>query len=867
MNNINSVTLTPNRRLSATLHERYQHEQTKNKNCWETPNILPISSWLQQLWQGYCQQTFDDTPQLLNPAQEQFIWEKILLASKEATTLLRITETAELARSAWGLLKQWRLPRDPEECEWMQWMQEFARYCALLSSQRKLGSSALDQFSLCDAVNEKIKTGAIIPPQQITLIGFTEVTPQFTELLKTCTTYHDTTIEYKNIVEEKAHCQRISFPDGEQEIRMMAQFAKEKLTENSNATIACVIPSLDKIRDRAQQIFSEVFANYREPPFNFSAGKSLLHYPIIYAAFQLLNLYKEKISLEHFSYLLTSPFVGEAEREHVKRCHYEKLLRQKNINHVQLKLIINDQYPLPFANYSPKLAQRLQQFFEQSFADGKTHTDWAAQFTTLLTILGWPGERSLNSEEYQLVESWLALLSDYQTLDQVSTPVYFAEALQTLQRMASNNVFQIKTPAANIQVLGVLEAASLPFDYIWLSSMDDVSFPPQPKPHPLLPNRLQRELQMPHATAERELLFCTQLLKQFKQSTPHLIFSFAEKKDELELQVSPLIRDVEEISLMQDVTLHQTIFASKSIETLQDDTAPLIRPDENIRGGVNIIKQQALCPFSAYAAWRLHAREFESTLPGFKPADRGTFLHKALELCWQAIQDQQTLISLSAEELQRTIQLAVHQTFEQVSQNHAKSAQYIALEKIRLQQLITDWLAIEKERPPFKVIASEQKIEFQLQQLSLSLRIDRIDELDNGKKLIIDYKTGKQNDINYWFSDRPIEPQLPLYALFNAQHIVGITFAQVATGEHEFHGMSAEPLDIKGIKEINKIKKITATNWQQQITDWQQVLTQLSAQFVEGVAIVDPKEGEKTCTWCALKPLCRINETGYSHEQ
>ena len=125
----------------------------------------------------------------------------------------------------------------------------------------------------------------------------------------------------------------------------------------------------------------------------------------------------------------------------------------------------------------------------------------------------------------------------------------------------------------------------------------------------------------------------------------------------------------------------------------------------------------------------------------------------------------------------------------------------------------------------------------------------------------------KNNEVNTWFGERPEEPQLPLYALLDPQNTVGITFAQVFTGEHRFKGISQYSLEIEGIKPISKIKSIHPLSWEAQLNEWRTLFIQLSNDFYHGIATVDPKEAVQTCMWCALKPFCRINEeVEYTHE-
>ncbi len=91
-------------------------------------------------------------------------------------------------------------------------------------------------------------------------------------------------------------------------------------------------------------------------------------------------------------------------------------------------------------------------------------------------------------------------------------------ALEQLSQLTFNTIFQPQTPETPIQILGALEAAELPFKHLWVMQMDDSLWPSAPKPNPLLPSRLQKKYQMPHAAAERELFYCKKLTEQFKKN-------------------------------------------------------------------------------------------------------------------------------------------------------------------------------------------------------------------------------------------------------------------------------------------------------------------------------------------------------------
>jgi len=75
-----------------------------------------------------------------------------------------------------------------------------------------------------------------------------------------------------------------------------------------------------------------------------------------------------------------------------------------------------------------------------------------------------------------------------------------------------------------------------------------------------------------------------------------------------------------------------------------------------------------------------------------------------------------------------------------VKPTDAWDIRYFELERQRLIALIHEWLNFERGREDFGKVAHQQKVEFQLAGLDLRGRIDRIDRLQDGSLVIIDYK-------------------------------------------------------------------------------------------------------------------------------
>ena len=171
-----------------------------------------------------------------------------------------------------------------------------------------------------------------------------------------------------------------------------------------------------------------------------------------------------------------------------------------------------------------------------------------------------------------------------------------------------------------------------------------------------------------------------------------------------------------------------------------------------------------------------------------------------------------------------------------------------------------EWLDVELERGDFEVIAREQDRELELGEPRLNLRIDRVDRLPDGRQLLIDYKSG-QCEVSSWLGPRPREPQLPLYGELVGDDLDSLAFVVINKHSLEFRGVGQSPAAAGIRTDIDKLKHgegVSIKNWQELRHYWQQVLQNLAQDFIDGRAGVDPADPRKTCTYCGLEALCRV---------
>jgi len=292
------------------------------------------------------------------------------------------------------------------------------------------------------------------------------------------------------------------------------------------------------------------------------------------------------------------------------------------------------------------------------------------------------------------------------------------------------------------------------------------------------------------------------------------------------------------------------------IEHITDNTAPPVAETEKITGGTSIIQQQALCPFKAFAKIRLNAYEIETPTDVPDARVRGNRIHRALELFWTEIQSSENLLKLSEQALDAHIQKSINKTYAEQAQQNIFLTE---LEKIRISRLMHAWLVIEKQRSPFTVIAVEQKREYRYKNITLRMRVDRIDEVDNGRHVIIDYKTGTPN-IQHWLGSRIKEPQLPIYHISHPVDVEALYFVQLRWNDLSIKGLVDGESEMRTIMPFAKLSpEMRAPTWGEQKILWKNNIDHLLEDFLQGKAGVDPLD-QTTCTHCHLHALCRIFE-------
>ncbi len=158
------------------------------------------------------------------------------------------------------------------------------------------------------------------------------------------------------------------------------------------------------------------------------------------------------------------------------------------------------------------------------------------------------------------------------------------------------------------------------------------------------------------------------------------------------------------------------------------------------------------------------------------------------------------------------------------------------MEARRLSALIEQLVAIDRTRPQFFVESLESQETVPLGPLQLTIRLDRVDRLAGGARLVIDYKTGKRFSPAAWQGPRPLEPQLPLYAA--ASEADGIAVVQLSESGVRCVGLGSSAIDFPGIQAARGPGD-RDQNWRHAVAAWRRDLHSLATEFAAGDVRVD----------------------------
>ena len=685
-------------------------------------------------------------------------------------------------------------------------------------------------------------------------------------------------------------------PNEQSELAACALWCNKALAVDPHARLLIIVQDANQRRGEIERAFQNHLRVAQPVPFEFSLGVPLGQVALARTAFLLLRWLDGLLEEHELDWLFASRTAFVASNEASALQSFMRVLRRRGLQRTRWTLDAFLRQPAGPAPAQIAWSQRMtaaRTLLRKARSREQSPLDWAALVPHLLEAIGWPGSDRLTSAEFQGASRWQQVVDLCGSLGFDGRRVAWSEFLSELEQALSQTLFAEESLDAPILIAGPAESAGLNADAIWFLGANENSWPATGNTNPLLPIDVQREARMPHASPQLDWDLAASITGRLLLSAQHICFSHAHQKDAVEMRPSRLITQFAARSQPLPIALVPQAPPPPRTITFEDTprialaSAPLRRrptqlslfddpgtqPEpiqiREIPGGSTVLTSQSQCAFKAFATARLGAQGWDPAEAGLTAAQRGQLLHAVLHSVWGAppagIRTFNQLQNLGAD-LRAFVESHVRRVLEEDMPEAARDQmppRYLELEQQRLTSLVTEWLEYERARVPFDVEATEGDSTTTIAGLTLKLRLDRIDKLNDGSMLVIDYKSGNVSPKS-WELPRPDDIQLPLYAtcaLPADSALGGLVFAKVRPGEDmSFTGKvanAAATLDssLKGNSGLVKNPLNSS-----QLTEWKSAIEQLARDFLAGCADVDPRDYPKTCERCGLFALCRVLE-------
>jgi probable DNA repair protein len=843
------------RALAAAFHRARQAE---GLTAWPAPNIFDWKSFVRAAWD----ERSADARLLLNSEQEEALWVEIASKDHSLATLLESPRhrLASLAMEAHDLLcshaKQFldisaRIGWQQDAAAFSSWLAAFDELCRsgnLLSPSRL----PLELISLLQAE----KAGRQPP----LLAGFDRILPVQRELFDAWGKWRETAKG-----EPAAVVQFHAAGDAQAELAACAIWCCRQLAANPSVRLLVVTQTASTHRGEIER----AFLAHAGPVFEFSLGVPLSRVALARAAHLLLRWLDGQLDEQELDWLLSTGYAAANTQESAALQAYMRALRRFSLERTQWTLAAflgqrcaAELLPAAWVERIRAAQRTLGEFVRRP----QSPLDWAELAPLLLEELHFATARPLTSAEYQALHRWQLAVENCGSLGFDGRRIGWKSFLSQLGRTLDETLFASESHNAPIQIAGPAESAGLTADAVWFLGADEDAWPAGGAMHPLLPIKIQRDAGMPHATPQLDWEQAEAITGRLLASAHEVHFSFAKQDESGEVRPSRLIAQI----AGEASALAPELAAPARQEPLTvsfEDCTRIPFPPGKVAGGAGVLTAQSQCPFKAFATARLAAQDWEPAEAGLTPSQRGQLLHAVLHAVWSGLPDgiRSHAELLSLKDREAFVSGHVRSVFARELRLHLRERmprRYLELEELRLSRLMIEWLNYEATRVPFEVADTEVKRTVQVAGLTFDLRLDRIDRLNDGTQLVIDYKSGDVSP-SAWELPRPDDVQLPLYAGFAlepGETLSGLVFAKVRAGEMKFAGYVGDAAGtlFPGLRGTSPLVKRPFSG--EQLAAWRDCIEQLAKDFLAGSAEVDPREAPKTCERCGLQVLCRIQE-------
>jgi ATP-dependent helicase/nuclease subunit B len=845
--------LAPNAELATALFDAVERtHQEAGRELWPTPRIRDFGGWLRE---RHAERQLSEamTPRVLSDIEERELWRAVIDSSEAGQSMLEPAGAVRAARRARRAVHEYGIPfralaehatASEESRVFLEWNRQFD---LRLKSLECMGGD-----ELLGCVRQPVET--------LIWIESLEWRPMARQWLQR----HGRMLEPDITLSNTAYRQNAVSPAAE--LAAIADWALTNMRATERFRAWICIPDLSRRRAEVTDALDAALAPKRfgvsadagAVPYAVAGGTPLADFAPVRAALDLLAASVDTVPFERFTLLLRAPELQESAAEAGAAAVLDVELRKRGPSEADLGAWL-DLAERIAAAHSPAAIIPLRRLHAAYRAVAELRGNhavsrWIPSWIAAFEQGPWALRHRWSSTEHQAAERFRELLGQLATADSLFGAQSRRSAQLILHRAARDTAFQVQTGVPPIWVSGQLMDPWLNYQGLWVSGCDDERWPPPVDPIPLLPVRLQRDFGVSAASADSQLQLALELQSRWRARAGQCVFSYADPGDGRKAAASPLLPDTAAISPSALPRPHwrALLDSGPALERSTDELAPPFSPGERTQG-VATLRAQSRCAFRGFAETRLRCERLERPVPGFNDRERGDLIHHALEHIWSVLRGSSALASLSPDAELQLLEEGVTRALAKVCRIRDPGPRWCLRERHRMIGVLRKWLAVERLRQPFEVESLEHGREAARHaSLEFAVRIDRVDRLADGARVLIDYKTGLASAD--WRGERPDNPQLPIYALLRPQGLVAVAYGRVNAGECCFVAESERPgvfrergqkSPLEGMPDLAALIQV-----------WSQRIERLAGDFAAGRAEVAPTL--RACSTCRLHGLCRV---------
>ncbi|MHB9155296.1 MAG: PD-(D/E)XK nuclease family protein, partial [Endomicrobiales bacterium] len=299
------------------------------------------------------------------------------------------------------------------------------------------------------------------------------------------------------------------------------------------------------------------------------------------------------------------------------------------------------------------------------------------------------------------------------------------------------------SPLKGLQVLGVLESRALSFENVVVLDANESSLPKLRASEPLIPREVMFGLGLERVEKEEEIQRYQFMRLIHGAKHVHLICAEDEKREKS--------RFIEELVWHRQKEANSLVTVPVVKARFDVKFASERRPRPKDAGVAEYLKTMTFsatrvntyleCPMKFYFRYVLGLREKEDLSCEPEGAEIGTYLHRLLAVAFKRFAGAKPVIDA---EFSRYFFRTLHATFDERFAGRISSEAFLVKDVII--HRMKSFLEEEKMRPVERVMHLEKPFSGDIavagRPFRFEARVDRIDRLEDGTLLIIDYKSG-----------------------------------------------------------------------------------------------------------------------------